>query len=120
MARICAVQAEVEGEVVLVRGHADEWEVVFHCDQGSQRLSAVSTCHSQAVGTPGDGISSEFGEVESVIEHHGLNCSDSASATKPNFSTLPPPDHGLQRRTGEVGRRTGVPDLRRKSGGWPP
>ena len=65
---------EIEGEVVpRPCGDADEGKTVLDRDGGDQGLRAVTARHAQAVGTPGDGVSGELGQVEPVVEHDGLD-----------------------------------------------
>ena len=71
VARVPTVQPEIEGEVVSCAGsHAHEGKIVLHGKRRDQGLRAIPTRHPQAVGAPGNGVSGELGEIETVVEHH--------------------------------------------------
>ena len=74
LARVLAVDAQVEGEVVArARRDDDEREAVLDRDGRDERLGAVAAGHAQAVGAAGDGVAGQLLEVEPVVEHHGLD-----------------------------------------------
>ena len=73
-ARVLAVETEVLGEVVsCARRDTDERDPALDRDRRHERLRAVSTGHPEAVRSPRDGVACELLEVESVVEHHGLD-----------------------------------------------
>ena len=74
LARISAVEAEVEGEMVAGPcRHADEREIVLHRDGRHQCLRAVPAGHPEAVGPVGHGLTSQHFEVEPVVEQDRLH-----------------------------------------------
>ena len=68
------IEPEVEREVVSgPSGHAHERKIVLHGNGGNQSLRAVPAGHPQAIGTPRDGVPGELGQVEAMVQHHGLD-----------------------------------------------
>ena len=66
-ARVVAVDAQVEGEVVAGAGRdAHERQVVLDGDRGDEGLGPVAAGHAEAVGAAGDGVAGELLEVEAV------------------------------------------------------
>ena len=123
VARVIAVDAEVEREVVPRTGRdADERHAALDGDRRDEGLGAVATRHPEAVRAPRDGVAGELLEIESVIEHHRLDTELVGQRDQTELVDLPTtrPRIADQHRVRRAGDPMGTGTCRGRAGPAPP